>query len=95
MNNNNAKSYGNYINRNTIYLTGSSHHKHLKCPYLNNNMNYTGISYSNGFNTFNKYNNPYSNNLYMNNSSQSFYINNNANTNNINIGNQSNNERSR
>ena len=79
INNKNTKSYGNYINRNTIYLTGSSNSKYLKSPYLNNNMNYTGISYSNGFNNFNKYNNSFNDNIYMNNSSQSFYVNNNAN----------------
>ena len=48
--NSTGKSYGNYINRNTIYLTGANSSKYLKSPYLNNNMNYTGISYSNGFN---------------------------------------------
>ena len=75
MPNNIAKSYGNYINRNTIYLTGTNNSKYLKSPYLNNNMNYTGISYSNGFNNFNNHNNSYNNYLYMNNSSQSFYVN--------------------
>ena len=81
INNNNAKSYGNYINRNTIYLTGIHSYKYLKSPYLNNNMNYRGISYSNGFSNFNKHNISYINNLYMNNSSQSFYANNNLNNN--------------
>ena len=81
--NNNVKNYGNYINRNTIYLTGTNS-KYIKSPYLCNNMNYTGISYSNGFNNYyNKHNNSYSNSnhLYMNNSSQSFYVNNNINNN--------------
>ena len=81
INNNNAKSYGNYINRNTIYLTGTNNSKYLKSPYLNNNMNYRGISYSNGFNNFYKHNASYNNNLYMNNSWQSFYVNNNLNNN--------------
>ena len=81
INNNNAKSYGNYINRNTIYLTGTNNSKYLKSPYLNNNMNYRGISYSNGFNNFYKHNASYNNNLYMNNSWQSFYVNNNHNNN--------------
>ena len=77
--NNNEKIYGNYINRNTIYLTGTNS-KYIKSPYLCNNMNYTGISYSNGFNNnYINHNNSYSNSnyLYMNNSSQSFYVNNN------------------
>ena len=82
-NNSTGKNYGNYINRNTIYLTGNNSSKYLKSPYLNNNMNYTGISYSNGFNNYNKHNNSYSNYLYMNNSSQSFYINNNSINNNL------------
>ena len=73
--NNNPKMYGNYINRNTIYLTGASSNKYAKSPYLNNNMNYTGISYNNNFNN-KKYINSYNNYVYMNNSSQSFYINN-------------------
>ena len=74
--NNNPKMYGNYINRNTIYLTGASSNKYAKSPYLNNNMNYTGISYNN--NIINKKNiNSYNNYVYMNNSSQSFFINNN------------------
>ena len=74
--NNNPKMYGNYINRNTIYLTGANSNKYAKSPYLNNNMNYTGISYNNNIN--NKKNiNSYNNYVYMNNSSQSFFINNN------------------
>ena len=73
--NNNPKMYGNYINRNTIYLTGASSNKYAKSPYLNNNMNYTGISYNNNLNN-KKFINSYNNYVYMNNSSQSFYINN-------------------
>ena len=74
--NNNPKMFGNYINRNTIYLTGANSNKYAKSPYLNNNMNYTGISYNN--NIINKKNiNSYNNYVYMNNSSQSFFINNN------------------
>ena len=74
--NNTPKMYGNYINRNTIYLTGANSNKYAKSPYLNNNMNYTGISYNNNINN-KKYYNSYNNYVYMNNSSQSFFINNN------------------
>ena len=74
--NDNPKMYGNYINRNTIYLTGASSNKYAKSPYLNNNMNYTGISYNNNLSNKKSYNS-YNNYLYVNNSSQSFYINNN------------------
>ena len=81
--NNTGKNYGNYINRNTIYLTGTNNPKHIKSPYLNNNMNYTGISYSNGFNNYHKHNNSFSNNNYMNNTSQSFYAHNNINSSNL------------
>ena len=68
--------YGNYINRNTIYLTGASSNKYAKSPYLNNNMNYTGISYNNNLSN-RKHKNSYNNYLNMNNSSHSFFINNN------------------
>ena len=74
--NNNPKMYGNYINRNTIYLTGASSNKYAKSPYLNNNMNYTGISYNNNLSN-RKHKNSYNNYLNMNNSSHSFFINNN------------------
>ena len=74
--NNTPKMYGNYINRNTIYLTGANSNKYAKSPYLNNNMNYTGISYNNNINN-KKYYNSFNNYVYMNNSSQSFFINNN------------------
>ena len=76
--NNNPKMYGNYINRNTIYLTGANSNKYAKSPYLNNNMNYTGISYNTSLSN-QKHINTYNNYLYMNNSSQSFFINNNIN----------------
>ena len=76
--NNNPKMYGNYINRNTIYLTGANSNKYAKSPYLNNNMNYTGISYNTNL-TNQKHINTYNNYLYMNNSSQSFFINNHIN----------------
>ena len=82
--NNNPKMYGNYINRNTIYLTGANSNKYAKSPYLNNNMNYTGISYNTGLNNRKHYNS-YNNYVYMNNSSQSFYINNNFDDNYINL----------
>jgi hypothetical protein len=68
--------YGNYINRNTIYLTGASSNKYAKSPYLNYNMNYTGISYNNNLSN-RKHKNSYNNYLNMNNSSHSFFINNN------------------
>ena len=82
--NNNSRMYGNYINRNTIYLTGANSNKYAKSPYLNNNMNYTGISYNTGLNNRKHYNS-YNNYAYMNNSSQSFYINNNFDDNYINL----------
>ena len=82
--NNNSRMYGNYINRNTIYLTGANSNKYAKSPYLNNNMNYTGISYHTGLNNRKHYNS-YNNYVYMNNSSQSFFINNNFDDNYVNL----------
>ena len=72
--NNISKNQGYYINRNTIFSTGSHYYNSSKSPYLNNNMNYEYINeynrnknYKNIFENMNNMNN-------MNNSAQFFYV---------------------